>query len=127
MVHMIKTITLVQPLIECRDKAIAGGKAVNLGILLRAEFNVPDGFCVTTDAYRYWAGTKSEEIPSDLVDEITRSYRAMGSPAVAVRSSATAEDMSEASMAGQYDTFLDIRDEDSLLNRVRCCGVSLVS
>jgi pyruvate,water dikinase len=124
---MIKTITLVQPLIDCRDKALAGGKAVNLGILLRAEFNVPDGFCVTTDAYRYWAGTRSEEIPSDLVEEITRAYRAMGSPAVAVRSSATAEDMSEASMAGQYDTFLDIQDEESLLNRVRCCWASLDS
>jgi phosphoenolpyruvate synthase/pyruvate phosphate dikinase len=49
---MIKTITLVQSLMECRDKALAGGKAVNLGILLRAQFNVPDGFCVTTDAYR---------------------------------------------------------------------------
>ena len=51
----------------------------------------------------------------------------MGSPAVAVRSSATAEDMSEASMAGQYDTFLDIQDEESLLNRVRCCWASLDS
>jgi pyruvate,water dikinase len=124
---MIKTITLLQPLQECRDKSLAGGKAVNLGILLRANFPVPDGFCITTDAYRYWAGTKSEEIPSDLVDEITRAYREMGSPSVAVRSSATAEDMSEASMAGQYDTFLDISDEESLLNRIRCCWASLDS
>jgi phosphohistidine swiveling domain-containing protein len=124
---MIKTITLLQPLNDCRDKALAGGKAVNLGILLRAGFAVPGGFCVTTDAYRYWAGTKSEEIPSDLVDEVLRAYRAMGSPSVAVRSSATAEDMSEASMAGQYDTFLDITDEDSLLNRIRCCWASLDS
>ncbi|MDB5322771.1 MAG: hypothetical protein JWN40_4402 [Phycisphaerales bacterium] len=124
---MIKTLTLLQPLQDCRDKALAGGKAVNLGILIRAAFPVPDGFCITTDAYRYWAGTKSEEIPADLIDEITRAYRAMGSPSVAVRSSATAEDMSEASMAGQYDTFLDIADEDSLLNRVRCCWASLDS
>jgi pyruvate,water dikinase len=106
---------------------LTGGKAVNLGILLRAQFTVPDGFCITTDAYRYWANTKSEEIPSDLVDEIIRAYRGMGSPPVAVRSSATAEDMAEASMAGQYDTFLDIRDEDALLNRVRCCWASLDS
>jgi len=124
---MIKTATFLQSLHECREKSLAGGKAVNLGILLRASFNVPDGFCVTTDAYRYWADGKSEEIPSDLVDEITRAYRAMGSPSVAVRSSATAEDMSEASMAGQYDTFLDIRDEDALLNRIRCCWASLDS
>src|SRR5213082_1218053 len=128
---MLQSLTLLQSLQECRDKSIAGGKAVNLGVLLRAGFNVPDGFCVTTDAYRYWAGTKGEEIPSDLVDEILRAYRAMsngsGPIAVAVRSSATAEDMSEASMAGQYDTFLDIADEDSLLNRIRCCWASLDS
>jgi pyruvate,water dikinase len=124
---MINTITLLQSLDECREKSLAGGKAVNLGILIRAGFTVPDGFCITTDAYRYWAGTKSEEIPADLTDEITRAYRAMGSPSVAVRSSATAEDMSEASMAGQYDTFLDIADEDSLLNRIRCCWASLDS
>src|SRR3954469_19616272 len=124
---MIGTVTFLQPLAECRDKSLAGGKAVNLGVLLRAAFIVPDGFCVTTDAYRYWAGTRSQEIPSDLVDDILRAYRAMGSPPVAVRSSATAEDMSEASMAGQYDTFLDIADEDSLLNRVRCCWASLDS
>src|SRR3954470_16087275 len=108
---MLQTLTLIQPLHDCRDKSLAGGKAVNLGILLRANFNVPDGFCITTDAYRYWSNTKSEEIPSDLIDEITKAYRAMGSPPVAVRSSATAEDMAEASMAGQYDTFLDIQDE----------------
>src|SRR4051812_32123648 len=98
---MLKTLTLLQPLDDCRDKALAGGKAVNLGVLLRAGFNVPDGFCVTTDAYRYWASNRSEEIPSDLVEEITRAYRDMGSPPVAARSSATAEDMAEASMAGQ--------------------------
>jgi phosphohistidine swiveling domain-containing protein len=124
---MIKTITLLQSLHDCRDKALAGGKAVNLGILLRAGFPVPDGFCVTTDAYRYWAGTKTEAIPEDLIEEVTKAYRTMGSPSVAVRSSATAEDMSEASMAGQYDTFLDIQDEESLLNRIRCCWASLDS
>src|SRR3954470_17467835 len=124
---MINTITLLQPLQDCREKSLAGGKAVNLGILIRAGFTVPDGFCITTDAYRYWAGTKSEEIPADLVDEVTRAYRAMGSPAVAVRSSATAEDMAEASMAGQYDTFLDIKGEEALLDRIRCCWASLDS
>src|SRR5215213_8670453 len=115
---MLQTLTLIQPLQDCRDKALTGGKAVNLGVLLRAAFNVPDGFCVTTDAYRYWANTQSSEIPSDLTDEILRAYRAMGSPPVAVRSSATAEDMAEASMAGQYDTFLDVTTEDALLDRV---------
>jgi phosphoenolpyruvate synthase/pyruvate phosphate dikinase len=83
---MLTTQTLLQSLTDCRDKSLAGGKAVNLGILLRAGFTVPDGFCVTTDAYRHWAATREKEIPRDLTEEIVRAYRAMGSPAVAVRS-----------------------------------------
>ncbi|MEZ0265106.1 MAG: PEP/pyruvate-binding domain-containing protein, partial [Phycisphaerae bacterium] len=120
--------THLQLLDDCRDKALAGGKAVNLGVLLRAGFDVPGGFCVTTQAYRYWAEHgKGEEIPQDLADAILRTYREMGSPAVAVRSSATAEDMAEASMAGQYETYLDVRDEHALLNRIRCCWASIDS
>src|SRR4051794_22447048 len=107
---MLQTLTLLQPLSACHDKSLTGGKAVNLGLLLRANFPVPDGFCVTTDAYRYWASAGREETPSAPTDEIPRAYRAMGSPPVAVRSSAPAEDLAEASMAGQYDTFLDVRD-----------------
>ncbi len=124
---MILTATYLQTLTDCRDKSLAGGKAVNLGVLLRAGFAVPDGFVVTTDAYRHWSAGKSEEIPDDLTQAILKAYRGMGSPSVAVRSSATAEDMSEASMAGQYETYLDIRDEHSLLNRIRCCWASLDS
>ena len=44
---------------------------------------------------------------------------------VAVRSSATAEDLPEASFAGQQDTFLNIRGEDELLNACRNCYASL--
>src|SRR6478609_5315878 len=124
---MLNTLTLLQPLADCRDKSLAGGKAVNLGVLLRAHINVPDGFCITTDAYRHFVSTGSRDVPPDLADEITRAYRALGSPAVAVRSSATAEDMAEASMAGQYDTFLDIKGDAALLDRVRCCWASLDS
>ncbi|HEX8914652.1 MAG TPA: PEP/pyruvate-binding domain-containing protein, partial [Humisphaera sp.] len=49
----------------------------------------------------------------------------MGSGPVAVRSSATAEDMAGASMAGQYDTFLHVRDEAALLDAVGRCWLSL--
>src|SRR5262245_8354927 len=52
---------------------IAGGKAANLGILLQANLPVPDGFCVTTDAYAKVAAAtelhgviaKLAEVPSD--------------------------------------------------------------
>ncbi|HEV8291581.1 MAG TPA: PEP/pyruvate-binding domain-containing protein [Tepidisphaeraceae bacterium] len=66
-------------------------------------------------------------MPESLAEEIRKSWRAMGACPVAVRSSATAEDMAEASMAGQYDTFLDINSEEGLLDAVQCCWASLDS
>ncbi len=56
--------------------------------------------------------------PQRLQDEVLTAYRAMGSGehfAVAVRSSATAEDLPEASFAGQQETFLNVRGEEQLL------------
>jgi pyruvate,water dikinase len=46
-------------------------------------------------------------------------------PAVAIRSSATAEDLPEASFAGQQETFLNVRGEDGVLAAVRGCFASL--
>src|SRR5205807_459127 len=83
--------------------APAGGTAVNLGVLIRAVFPVPGGFVITTEAYRHARSYGSPHMPESLAEEIRKSWRAMGAPAVAVRPSATAEDMAEASMAGQYD------------------------
>jgi pyruvate,water dikinase len=57
--------------------------------------------------------------PSRLQDEAVRAWRAMGQGpefAVAVRSSATAEDLPEASFAGQQETFLNVRGEEHLLS-----------
>lgn len=68
-------------------------------------------------------------LPSDLESEIVRAYRELvrktGSPDVAVRSSATLEDSQEHSFAGQHDTFLNIKTEAMLLDRVRRCFASL--
>lgn len=68
-------------------------------------------------------------LPSNLEDEIRRAYRQLvqkaASPYVAVRSSATAEDSEENSFAGQHDTFLHIKGEEMLLDRVRRCFASL--
>jgi len=118
---------LLQDLGDCRDKALAGGKAVNLGVLIRAGFPVPGGFVITTEAYRHARSYGSPQMPESLAEEIRKSWRAMGGCPVAVRSSATAEDMAEASMAGQYDTFLDINSEEALLDSVQCCWASLDS
>src|SRR3954462_12109060 len=118
---------LLQDLGDCRDKALAGGKAVNLGVLIRAGFPVPGGFVITTEAYRHARSYGSPQMPESLAGEIRKSWRTMGAPPVAVRSSATAEDMAEASMAGQYDTFLDINSDEALLDAVQCCWASLDS
>ncbi len=65
--------------------------------------------------------------PAELADEILAAYDELtgdGPPFVAVRSSATAEDLPDASFAGQQETFLNI-ERDGLLEAVRACWASL--
>ena len=64
-------------------------------------------------------------LPDPLEAAIRASYRQLGSPAVAVRSSATAEDLPDASFAGQQETFLHIEGEAALLEACRRCNASL--
>jgi pyruvate,water dikinase len=64
-------------------------------------------------------------VPSDLEQAILSSYRQLGSPAVAVRSSATAEDLPDASFAGQQETYLNVEGEQALLAACRRCFASL--
>ena len=67
-----------------------------------------------------------EPLPTALDASIRESYRAMGSDVpVAVRSSATAEDLPDASFAGQQETFLNVRDEEQVILRVREVFASL--
>lgn len=69
------------------------------------------------------------ELPADLAAEILEAYRKLGGTrsdlAVAVRSSATAEDLPEASFAGQQESFLNVRGEATLLEASRRCFASL--
>ncbi|MCP3799297.1 PEP-utilizing enzyme [Allokutzneria sp. A3M-2-11 16] len=121
---------------------LVGGKAANLGELINAGIPVPPGFCVTTDAYRRMVevtgpvfaqepATAREmlcgaTIPADLAEEISTAYRALGDDVpVAVRSSATAEDLPNASFAGQQDTYLNVVGVDAVLDAVRRCWASL--
>ena len=132
------------------DLVRAGGKGANLGELIRADFPVPDGFVVTTAAYDRFVthnrlgntialALREEEgsgasirtalegapIPPEIERNILAAYHELGEGAVAVRSSATAEDLPEAAFAGQQDTFLNISDEQVLLDSVRRCWASL--
>ncbi len=68
-------------------------------------------------------------IPDDIKGEILAAYRELGGDGapvlVAVRSSATAEDLPEASFAGQQETFLNVLGEEEVLDAVRRCWASL--
>ncbi|HVH24450.1 MAG TPA: PEP/pyruvate-binding domain-containing protein [Pseudonocardia sp.] len=66
----------------------------------------------------------SASIPRELAVELADAYTALGEPPVAVRSSATAEDLEGASFAGQQDTYLNIRAGE-LSTAVRDCWASL--
>jgi len=73
---------------------------------------------------------KNTPIPPELEEDIRRHYREMEfryaeDVDVAVRSSATAEDLPDASFAGQQETYLNVRGEDDLIEKVRDCFASL--
>jgi len=69
--------------------------------------------------------------PEDIRASILKAYAELGEragggePSVAVRSSATAEDLPEASFAGQQETYLNVRGGTALLAMCRCCFASL--
>ena len=149
------------------DVPLVGGKNASLGEMYR-ELNpigipVPDGFAVTSRAYRHvleragaWQdlrralagldpadvadlaqrGREAREIilsaglPDDLRREILTAYHELLAESgpettVAVRSSATAEDLPTASFAGQQDTYLNIKGDAELLDACRRCFASL--
>jgi pyruvate,water dikinase len=74
---------------------------------------------------------RDTEFPDNLTTAIRSAYQALAKdngekePAVAVRSSATAEDLPDASFAGQQETYLNIRGETALLDACRRCFASL--
>ncbi len=67
----------------------------------------------------------SAPVPQQIAAEIKKAYRQLGGGPVAVRSSATAEDLADASFAGQQSTFLNVVGEDELVEAVRACWASL--
>jgi len=165
--------------IGMEDLPLVGGKNASLGEM-RKELagkgvNVPNGFAITVNAYRYLLeegvvrdyhylpkGGKiretieeilsdldvddlenlstraskvrrliqSIEFPGDLKGEIIKAYEKLcehygEDTDVAVRSSATAEDLPDASFAGQQETFLNVRGEHIVLASCRRCFASL--
>lgn len=74
---------------------------------------------------------RNSRFPKDLAEVIIEAYRALAhlyeqdNPDVAVRSSATAEDLPDASFAGQQETYLNVRGVTTLIDSVRNCFASL--
>lgn len=68
---------------------------------------------------------ESASMPGETVQAIKEAYRKLGGGPVAVRSSATAEDLPDASFAGQQSTFLNIQGEDAVVDAVKACWASL--
>jgi len=93
------------------DAARVGVKAANLGELKAAGVPVPDGFVIL--------GDPGEDLEQALVK--------LGEGPVAVRSSAVAEDLAEASFAGQYETFLNVCGTDKVRQAIRLCRKSASS
>jgi phosphohistidine swiveling domain-containing protein len=143
--------------INLGDIPTVGGKGASLGELAKITC-VPEGFCVTTNAYESFLiqnklkeeiesilkntntldyeglEKKSElirelilnkEINLELKKEILKNYNYLKNKNVALRSSATAEDLPNASFAGQQDTYLNINTEKDLLESIKKCWASL--
>ena len=64
-------------------------------------------------------------VPAAMARELLGAAADLGDGPLAVRSSATAEDLADASFAGQQDTYLDVQGEDRVLTAVRDCWASL--
>ncbi len=145
--------------IRATDLPLVGGKGANLGEMAAAGFPVPDGFCLTTVAFRRFMEASGQaetvyallekvdpgdvesvrrmgeqvrtclraaSIPEDIARAVQDAWQRIGPEhAYAVRSSATAEDLPDASFAGQQDTYLNVRGADALLDAVHRCWVSL--
>ena len=129
---------------------LVGGKAANLGVMTRAGLPVPPGFCLTTDAYARVVAdildpvldaldaadadvsglsalarerVATAAVPADIAEAVAA--LADGTTPFAVRSSATAEDLPQASFAGQQDTYLNVVGPEAVLDAVRRCWASL--
>jgi hypothetical protein len=143
------------------DGPRVGSKASNLAKVKRLGLSVPDGFCITTEAYAEFvqqnhlqpvidsvlasanrlgqaALSSAEEafrggqMPADVRTDLLRAYSQLATETalerpVAVRSSASVEDLTAISSAGQHATLLNVRGETQLIAAVIGCWASLWS
>lgn len=122
--------------LSSNDARSAGAKAAHLGELLRAGFPVPEGFVLPASVFARFmqahgldknssqAETAAAPLPGEMTEALESALLALGEGPLAVRSSALAEDLPDASYAGQYETFLDVQGLEELSQAVRNCWAS---
>jgi pyruvate,water dikinase len=107
------------------DPAATGRKAASLARLLAAGFDVPDGFVLTTGA------TAAVVADGRIVEAVGEAIRAalavMCDVPLAVRSSGVAEDLADASFAGQYETVLGVKGPQEVGRAIMTCLASASS
>lgn len=140
-------MTMIKSLTELTDPKISevGGKGYSLAVLINNDFNVSQGFVITSDAFFKFLKDnalieriekiaseidennfekKSKEIrdlildgnmPEDIASEIEEHLNKLTAQYVSIRSSAVSEDSLKASFAGLHDTFLNIKSELELV------------
>lgn len=113
-----------------------GGKAANLGELLHEGFPVPDGAVVTVDAFAAFArehglpehptpeSVLSAPLPHSIGRRLLDALPENPGDTWAVRSSATSEDLPDASFAGQYETVLSVSGRESIEAALKQCWAS---
>ena len=142
---------------RARDPEVSGAKGAGLARVIRARVPVPEGFVVTTAAFRAVAARLEADVsrlgdsrstgdralraagdrirgriletpfPRGAVADIRAAWERMGRPPVSVRSSSTAEDLAGASFAGQYDSLLNVVSFKGVLAGIKQVWASLHS
>jgi phosphohistidine swiveling domain-containing protein len=149
-----KTIQWLSRRTPDRSKSLLGPKATSLCTLLGVGMRVPPCFVVTTAAFRKQmeTGGLGSQIASlldrladrtqqtlaaireiitrvpfaqDQREQVAAAYERLDATVVAVRSSATAEDLPGHSFAGQYETILGVRSLDECIEAIKRCWASL--
>ncbi|WP_426226016.1 PEP/pyruvate-binding domain-containing protein [Pseudarthrobacter sp. DSP2-3-2b1] len=99
-----------------QSREVAGSKAAALSALSAAGFPVPAGFVVTQ------AAMQEQSADRTLAEHLRKAASTAGPGPFAVRSSAAAEDLPDASFAGMYESYLRVETEDLPAAVERCFG-----
>jgi len=90
------------------------------------DLNVEDATALNRASHQVIELIEKSPFPKDIEEQVFKAYDKLGNnPWVAVRSSATAEDLPEASFAGQQETYLNVRGDASVIVHIRKAWASL--